>query len=197
MLKHTLLAALAAASFLSHAQTPAPSSPAKKELVARVLKNQQPGIEAMAKALAEQPAALLLDVAANAVERAPADKREALTRVIHAVFKKYGDEVVPLVRDRAVKLAPSTIGVFLEEKFTEEELKQIVAMMESPVFAKFQQQSGVMQKVLADKLIQETRGTVEAKIQALDDTVAKRLGAVVKPVNQGAGAKPPTRPASR
>ncbi|MDO9293872.1 MAG: hypothetical protein Q7U09_20030, partial [Hydrogenophaga sp.] len=43
------------------AQAPAPSTPAKKELVTRLLKLQQPGIESLARTLAEQPAAEMLD----------------------------------------------------------------------------------------------------------------------------------------
>ena len=57
------------------AQAPAPSTPAKKELVTRLLKLQQPGVEAMSRALVEQPAADLLDGAAVALRsRIAADK---------------------------------------------------------------------------------------------------------------------------
>lgn len=176
-------AALLFAAGVAHAQAaPAPaaavaSTPAKKELVARMLKLQQPGIEALARQLAEQPAAQLLNQARMAIQaRVAPEKRDAMAKEIGADVKKYADEAVPLVRDRAVKLAPSTVGKLLEEKFSEDELKQLVAMLEAPAYTKYMQLSGEMQKALTEKLVAETRTTIEPKVKALEATVGKRLG---------------------
>ena len=82
----------------------AQSTPAKKELVARILKLQQPGIETMARSLAEMPAAELLERASNVLPmRVAADKRDSVTKDLQADARKFVDEAVPLVRDRAVK----------------------------------------------------------------------------------------------
>jgi hypothetical protein len=105
--KHLLILALLAACGAAQAQ----STPAKKELVGKILKIQQSGIEALARTLAEQPAAAMLDRAGAALPaRVPQDKQEAVARDIQADAKKYLDEAVPLVRDRALKLAPTTRG---------------------------------------------------------------------------------------
>lgn len=175
-----LFTALALASGMAFAQTAAPAaatSPAKKELIARLLKLQQPGIEAMARNLAEQPAAQLLNQVGLAMQaRVAPEKREAMAKEISADVKKYADEAVPLVRDRAVQLAPSTVGKLLEERLTEDELKQIVTMLESPVYAKYMQLSGDMQKALLEKLVAQTRPTIEPKLKALEASLGKRLG---------------------
>jgi len=197
----TLLpAALLCLAVTAQAQTP--SSPAKKELVARILKLQQPGIEGMARNIAEQPAAEMMDRASMALPaRVAADKRDAVAREIQADAKKYVDEAVPLVTGRAVKLAPSTIGALLEEKFSEDELKQVVAIIESPAYNKFQQLGGEMQKVLVEKLVVDTRGQIEPKVKALEQSIAKRLGITAPPAGAAApaapAARPPARPASR
>jgi hypothetical protein len=175
----------------ARAQASAPASAAKKELVARVLQLQQPGIEAMARQLAEQPARQLLQGAGQGLQRLPAERREAVARDIEADVRKYIEEAAPIVRDRAVALAPSTIGPLLEERFTEDELKQIVAMLESPVNRKFQAMGGEMQKAIGEKLVADTRGQVEAKVRALDQTVARRLG-----ITPAAGAASAARPAA-
>ncbi|MES2412689.1 MAG: hypothetical protein V4614_02725 [Pseudomonadota bacterium] len=155
-------------------------SAAKKPLVARVLKLQQPGIDAMARAMAERPALAVIDRADQVIGTSvAADKREAVGKLIQADVKKYLDETVPFVRDRAIKLAPGTIGTVLEEKFSEAELKQLADFLESPVYNKYQQMGGDMQKALLEKLLADTKGTVEPKITALDQTVAKRLGITV------------------
>ena len=157
----------------------AQSSPAKKALVARILKVQQPGVEGLSRAMVERPAITLMDRAGPAlIERVAADKREAVGKEIEADIKKYLDEAVPFVSSRAVRLAPATVGTFLEEKFTEEELKQVAAFLESPAINKFQQLSGEMQKVLMEKVLADTKGMIDPKVVALEQSVAKRLGIV-------------------
>jgi hypothetical protein len=159
----------------AQAQAPAASA-AKKELVAKVLQLQQPGIEAMARGLIEQPVMQLLQqVNAAMRQRVPQDKRDALGKEIQADVKKYVDETVPVVREQAVRLAPSTVGAVLEEKLTEDELKQVITILESPVNRKFQSLAGEMQRALVEKVVAETRTTVQPKAQALEKTLTQRL----------------------
>ncbi|MEO7393014.1 MAG: hypothetical protein ABIU58_12620 [Ramlibacter sp.] len=198
MLKKPLIALtiLLAATTLAQAQ----STPGKRDLVARILKAQQPAIEAMAHGLVEQPAAELLGNAGAALPtRVAADKQEAVTKEIQADVQKYLDQTVPLVIDRATKLAPGVIGPLLEEKFSEDELKQIVSIIESPVFAKFQRMGEDLQKALVEKVVTDTRATVEPKVRALEETVAKRLGVSAAPATAPAApaARAPAKPATK
>lgn len=176
----------------------AQSTPAKKELAGRILKLQQPSIEAMARALVEQPALELLNNAAGAMpNRVAKDKQDAVAKEIQGDVEKYLAETVPLVQARAVKLGPTSIGTLLEEKLTEDELKQVVGILESPAFAKFQRLGDDMQKVLVDKLVADTRPTVEPKVRTLEQTVAKRLGVTSAPPAAGVAPRAPAKPASR
>ena len=190
----TLLGLAGLASAQSTPTTPAApaSSPAKKELVTRLLKLQQPGLEGLARQVAEQPAAQLLNQAGAALPaRIAADKQESVAKEIQADAKKYADEAVPVVRASALKLAPSTVGAVLESQFTEEELKQIVAIQEtldSPAYVKYRSKSDDMQKALLEKLIPDTKGAIEPKVRALEQTIAKRLGINETPA--AAPAKP-------
>ena len=67
-------------------------------------------------------------------------------------------------------------------------------MLESPAFSKFQQFGGDMQKVLAEKLVTETRPQVEPKVRALEEGIARRLG--VTPNASGAAPAPGPAPAA-
>lgn len=186
----------AVAPAVAPAATPAPASAAKKELVARILQLQQPGVEAMARQLVEQPAMQLMQQAGQALQRVPAERREAVGRDIEADVRKYVEDTTPIVRDRALKLAPVTIGPLLEERFTEDELKQVIALLESPVNRKFQQMGADMQRAIGEKLVAETRTEVEPKVRALDQQVATRLG-ITAPAAAGPAAKPaPAKPAA-
>lgn len=176
----------------------AESTAAKKELVAKVLLLQQPGIEQAGQALAERPAAQLMQQAGLALQTKVApEKREGIAKEIQADVKKYADEAVPLVRERAVKVAPSTIGAMLEEKFSEDELKQLIAIIESPVNRKFSQMSGEMQKVLVDKLVIEMQGTIDPKVKTLEQSIAKRLGLPTTAAPVSKAAKSPAKAASK
>jgi uncharacterized protein len=148
----------------------------KKELVAKVLQLQQPGIELMAAQMAQQPAMQIAQQVGPALQRMPQERREALGRDIDADLRKYAEEVVPVARERAVKLAPSTIGALLEERFSEDELKQLIGILESPVNRKFQGMGGDMQKAIGEKLVPELRPIIEPKARAMAEAVNRRMG---------------------
>jgi len=177
----TLLALCALQSPAALAQS-ASTSPAKKELIARVLELQRPALEGLGRALAEQPAGQMMQqVAPILQQRVPAERREIVAREIEADVRKYIDEAVPILRDMAVRLAPSTLGVVLDERMDEAELRQLIAALEAPAFRKFQQVSGEGQRVFMPKLAAEARPALEPKARAMDQAVAKRLGITQPP----------------
>lgn len=193
--KSFVLLAIAAACTLAQAQ----STPAKKELAAKILKLQQAGIEAMARDLVKQPATELLNGAIDFVQtQVPQDKREAIGKGLQQDADKYMNDTYPVVRDKAVKLAPSTVGAMLEEKFTEDELKQVVAMMEAPVYQKFQSLGGDMQRALLAKLVPDVRQDIGPHLRVLDESIAKRLGVqpATGPAGAASGAPAPAAPAA-
>ena len=178
MIRFALVSGLLAVSLTVHAQSASapPSSPAKKELVAKVLKLQQPGIDGVARQLTEQPVAQMMQQVGPALQqRVAADRREAVARDIQADARKYVEEIGPTARDKAGKLAPTVLGPILEEKFSEEELRQLITIIESPVNRKYQALGVEMQKTLAEKLVAEMRPVIEPKLRALQQTVAGRL----------------------
>ncbi|MFN5046655.1 DUF2059 domain-containing protein [Roseateles sp.] len=181
-------ASLAQAQATAASAPAASSSPAKKELIARVLQLQQPGLESMSRAMLQQPLGQLMQGAGQALQQVPAEKREATAKAIEGEVKKFVDETAPLMRDRAIKLAPSTIGAILEERFSEDELRQLAAWLDSPVNKKYGQLGQEMQRALAEKLVADTRGTVEARLKTLEQSVMKQLGIAPKP---GASAPAP------
>jgi hypothetical protein len=211
-MRSLLCLALLVGATQSHAQTaasapvtapaPAPVSAAKKELVAKVLALQAPAFDGMARELVMRPVAQLGQEAMMALQSVPQDKREAAAKTIDGDMKKFVDEAVPMVRERAVKLAPTTIGPLLEERFSEDELKQLTVLLESGAYKKYQQLGGEMQNALGQKLVAETNPMLGPKFQALTQKVRVSLG--VPPPNGAASgaapkaaAKPPAKPASK
>ena len=87
----------------------------------------------------------------------------------------------------------------LEERFTEEELKQLVGMLESPVLKKYQSALPEMSNALLEKVIDDARPQVTPRLQAAEGSIRKildtasggKLGAGDK------GAAPATKPAAK
>ena len=176
-MKNVFALLIFALSLSAQAQT----SSTKKDLLIKILKLQQPAVEAFARGLAEQPAVQLSQQAGMALQaRISPEKREGVAKEIQTDLKKYVDEVTPIVREHALKLLPSTMGSLLDERFSEDELKQLLAIMESPVNRKFMQMGGEMQKSLGEKLVTETRSLVEPKAKVLEQSISKRLGLPAK-----------------
>lgn len=164
----------------------------KKELVAKLLQVQQQGIENIGRTLAAHPAQQMLQAAGQALQNVPADKREAVGRSIQADVKKFHEEVEPLLRERAVRLAPTVVGPMYEERLTEDELKQIIAWLESPTSRKFQQVDRDLGNALAEKVVADSKTTVDGKLRALEATIARRLG-VPSPASAPASPSAPKK----
>jgi len=171
------LALIPAALLVLAAPAQAEPSAAKKELIGKVITLQQGGIEGIARSLVEQPAMALMQQAGLILQsRVAPEKRDAIAKDIQADVRKYVDEATPIVRDRAQKAAPAVMGALLDEKFSEDELRQLVSWLESPVVRRYQQLTPDIQKNLSEKLVADTRAAVEPKLQALDRSISTRLG---------------------
>jgi uncharacterized protein len=189
-MKKMLVAALCAAAAMSYAQ-----STSKKDLVQKVILLQQPQIEGISRSIVERPAAQMMQAAGQALQtQVPPEKREAVGKAIEADVRKYVEEATPLLRDRALKLAPSTLGATLEEKLSEDELKQLIAWLESPVNKKFQQLVPEMQNNFGQKLLAEAAPLLDPKLQALQQKVRASLG--IPETGPGGGAAAPKPAAS-
>lgn len=179
LMKPVQAGALAAALLLSpvaFAQK-ADSSPAKKELVARILKLQQPAIEQMTLSVLSTPVNQLGQRAMIALRNnVPEDKRESAATAVEGSLRKFVEDNGPPLVDKGVKLAPSTMGVALDEKFTEDELRQLITWLESPVNKKFAEVAPQLQQSFTAKLIENNGKQLDEKFNALQATVGKQLG---------------------
>jgi hypothetical protein len=182
----TLAAALgAAAPAIAQSST---ASASKKELVQRILKAQEPQIDHLSRQVVSAPALQLLQRAGQIVQaKVPAEQREATFRDLQAEARKYADETIPLVRERALKLHPTTVGAVLEKEMTEDELRQVVATLESPAWKKYQSLGDDMLKALGEKLGGEVKPVLETHLRALDQAMAKRLGITPPPASAASG----------
>lgn len=174
----------------------APASAAKKELVKKLLQLQQANFDGLARSVVERTAIQLMQAAGQALQtQVPADKREAAGKKIETDLKKFIEESSVVLRERTAKLAPQVFGAELEEKFTEEELKQFIAWTESPANKKFQQLLPGMQDTFMQKLAADASPVLEPKFQAVQQKVRATLVAAIGAAP--AASAPASRPAGK
>ncbi|HEX5373651.1 MAG TPA: hypothetical protein VFW84_13055 [Aquabacterium sp.] len=188
----TLVAStLAVASLSAHAD--------KREQIQRLPSLQKAELEGLATDMTQQPARQLMGQAQNImVQAVPPEKREAAAKQINAELTKYVDSATPIVKASASKVAVSAVAPILEDKFTEDELKQLVTMLESPIIKRYQGLLPEMQKSLLEKISADARPQVDPKLNALQESVRKildtasggKLSQAAQQQKPAAGAKP-------
>jgi len=67
------------------------------------------------------------------------------------------------------------VGPLLEEKFTEEELKQLVAWHENPVKKRYEAAGPEMQNAMVQKLLADAAPVLDPKLKALQEKMAGTL----------------------
>ena len=184
---------LAATSLSAHAD--------KKELVQKILASQQTALDDMARNVAEQPARQLAGGARSIIVQAvPEDKREATAKQVDAEIRKYLDAATPIVRASATKLSQSAIGPLFEERFSEDELKQLIGMLESPILKKYQGMLPELSNMLLEKVVTDARPQVTPKLRSAEANIRKILdtatGGKLSQGNDGKAA-PAAKPAAK
>ncbi|WP_422014567.1 DUF2059 domain-containing protein [Roseateles sp.] len=182
-----LALALALAAGTSMAQP----SPAKKALIDKIVALQQQGLaEGLSANIVQAPLGQLMQAGRAALQQVPAEKREATAKAMEADVKKFVEENVPYLKDKISKAVPGTASALLDERFNEDELKQVLAWAESPVSQKFGMASVELQKAIAQKVMAEAAPTLEGRLKTLQANLAKQLGLPVPGTAPAAAAKP-------
>ncbi len=187
-IKLAVLTVALAASSIAMAQD-------KAALVKQLLDVQRPAVEGMARLLVNDSVAPIIQAGGEYLQTKVApEKREALGKAAEAEIQKYVSEAFPIVRDKAVQLAPSTVGPLLEQNFNEDELRQLISWLSSPLNKKFSDLNPQLGSALTQKLVADVRPTIDPKLQSLNVAVAKALGAPTEGQSQSkAPAKAPVK----
>ncbi|WP_229218719.1 DUF2059 domain-containing protein [Rugamonas brunnea] len=174
------LSALAATATPAPAAAPAPISPAKQELINKILALWN--IDSIGQSMLQAPVADAVQQARAMLQgRASVEKRDAAMTDIVAEARKFMEEATPITRASADKLIPTTVAPILAERFNEEELRQLVTILESPVKKKFESLVPEMQRKLGEGVAADSRPVIDAKMKGLTEKIGLRLRAAVTP----------------
>ena len=172
----TMIAALAIGSSVQAAQVPA----AKQELVTRVLQLWHP--ETIGESMLQQPVGDAVQQARAVLQgRVSPEKRDAAMKDIMGDARQFMEDNRAATQARAQKIVGTTVAPMLAERFTEDELRQIIAILESPVKKKFEAMVPELQKKLGEGVAADTRAVIDPKLQELQQRIGMRLRSAVTP----------------
>lgn len=151
-------------------------SPEKQKLIDRVLTLWH--VEDTVLMMVQRPAARALEQSRVVLQgRVAASKQEATLRDVATDVQKYIDEATPVARASATKLKAPTLGPLLAQNFTDDELKQLIALLESPVRKKFEQLAPQLEKTFGEKVAADAAPTIDPKLKVMTETVGLKLRA--------------------
>jgi len=179
---HLALAAALSVACAAHAQTkaaapanlPAPDAE-KQKAIDRILANvhpengvinalQRPAIEAMQKSMI-----------AMQTQHVPKERMDKAMKEIAADVQHYVEISTPVVTASARKLTNQAVGPILAQNFSADELRQLAAIYESPVKAKFDKLIPQLEAAVGDKVTAEVAPAINKNIQALTESVGTKL----------------------
>jgi len=177
----TAIAALVlcgAAGLAGAADAPAPAG--KQELAQQILTRLN--IDSIGETMLSAPVSNALQQARGLLQgRVAAEKRDATMSELSGQARKFMDEVGPITRASADKLIPTTVRPLLAERFSEDELRQILAILDSPVRKKFEAMLPELQKKLGESVAADTGAVVNPKLKGLQEDIGLRLRSAITP----------------
>ena len=179
---HLAVAAALSVACAAHAQTkaaapanlPAPDAE-KQKAIDRILANvhpengviqalQRPAVEAMQKSMI-----------AMQTQHVPKERMDKAMKDIAADVQHYVEISTPVVTASAKKLTNQTVGPLLAQNFSADELRQLAAIFESPVKAKFDKLIPQLEVAVGDKVTADVGPAINKNIQALTESVGTKL----------------------
>ena len=106
-------------------------------------------------------------------ETVPPARQKDVRDKLDVELKKFVDSTRKTVEAQVSKSAEASLVPVYMEKFSEDELKTIVAYLESPVSAKFMNVAGEATNGWAKKVVESTKSSVEASAKSFDSAAGK------------------------
>ena len=114
-------------------------------------------------------------------ESVPPARQKDVRDKLDVELKKFADNTHKAIEAQVGKAAETALVPLFMDKLSEDEMKTIIAYMESPAALKFQGLSADAGNAWAQKVIDATRTTVETNVKSFDAAATKIVGAPAPP----------------
>lgn len=195
-----LIATFAIASLALSATVNAQTVDPKLEWAAKAVALQQgPELERLVGQLADSATQdILQNWGPRLQSDVPAARIEQAKEGLNTELKKYFDDVSNTINNKVSKASNNALIPAYMDRFSLDELKQLVAFFESPAIKKYQLAAPELGNLFVKQLIEETRADVTARTRQFDDAATKIIGTAPAPRTPAAGpaadkSKPPVK----
>ncbi len=193
-----LLTAIALSCLALATTTQAQTADPKLEWATKAVALQQgPELERLVGQLADSATQeILQNWGAKLQSDVPPAKMEQAKEGLNNELKKYFDDVSKTISGKVSKVSTTALIPAYIERFTLDELKQLVAFFESPASKKYQAAAPELGNIFVRQLIDETRADVTARSRQFDDVATKIVGSTPAP-KASPGATDKSKPATK
>ncbi len=152
----------------------------KLEWATKVVALQQgPELERLVNQLADSASQDVLQAWAPKLQaNVSKEKMQQARESLNTELKKYFDDVYKTINSKTTKVSTDALIPVYMQKFSLEELKQLVAFFESPAVKKYQAAAPELGNAFVQQLIEATRADVTARGKQFDDAATKIIGSV-------------------
>jgi hypothetical protein len=175
-----LLATIVFASIAILPPAMAQTADPKLEWATKVVALQQgPELERLVNQLADSASQDVLQAWAPKLQaNVSKEKMQQARESLNTELKKYFDDVYKTINSKTTKVSTDALIPVYMQKFSLEELKQLVAFFESPAVKKYQAAAPELGNAFVQQLIEATRADVTARGKQFDDAATKIIGSV-------------------
>ena len=158
---------------------------------------QGPELERLVGQLADSATQEILQIwGARLQSDVPPAKMEQAREGLNIELKKYFEDVSKTISGKANKVSANALIPAYMERFSLEELKQLVAFFESSASKKYQAAAPELGNIFVKQLIDETRADVTARSRQFDDAATKIVGSPPTP-KASPGTSDKSKPATK
>jgi uncharacterized protein len=160
----------------------AQTADAKRPLAVRAVAAQEgPEMNRMLAQLADSATQQMIGNWEERVSSLPAAKQQGAIAAMDAELKKFNEDTLKLIKAQAPKARNDVLVGAYAERFSQEELQQLVALLEAPVFKKYQTTAPELGNLFVKAIVDGTRDQVTARSKVFDTAAAKIVGTPAAP----------------
>lgn len=138
---------------------------------------QGPELERLVNQLADSAAQDVLQAWSPKLQsNVSKEKMEQARESLNTELKKYFDDVSKSITAKTAKVSTDALIPLYMQKFSLEELKQLVGFFESPAVKKYQAAAPELGNAFVQQLIEATRADVTARGKLFDEAATKIVG---------------------
>jgi hypothetical protein len=169
-------------------------SDAKRALAVKLAQIQQKadsaGIAEQLTNSAVQPA--LMNWAQRLDQTVPPARQKEVREKLDVELKKFSDTMQKAIETQAAQSAEAALVPIFMDKLSEDEMKTVIAYLESPASAKYLSLGPDASNAWAQRVIDATKTTYESSAKAFDDAANRIVNAVTgAPAAPGTGSAAP------